>query len=94
MLKVRQFETKKMEMGEKSTPQGPVISPLLFNTAMVDLSRDLAKFQGIGHTIYADDITVRCAGGSDGQVKAALQEAVNTTGRFPEDTGLQCFLNK
>ncbi|KAK8760885.1 hypothetical protein V5799_027845 [Amblyomma americanum] len=42
----------------KGTPQGSVISPILFNTAIINLAKKLSRIQGINHAMYADDITI------------------------------------
>ncbi|XP_037508831.1 uncharacterized protein LOC119385478 [Rhipicephalus sanguineus] len=84
----------KMALSNRGTPKGSVISPLLFNIAMVGLSEGLGKIQGIGHTVYVDDITIWCAGGSDGHTESALQEAIDYTESFLQDTGLRCSPSK
>ncbi|XP_075543784.1 putative nicotine oxidoreductase [Dermacentor variabilis] len=40
----------------KGTPQGSVISPILFNIAMIGLAQKLNEIEGIQHAMYADDI--------------------------------------
>ncbi|XP_037520769.1 uncharacterized protein LOC119397415 [Rhipicephalus sanguineus] len=94
LLKVGEIGTDKMALSNRGTQQGSVISPLLFNIAMVGLSEGLGKIQGIGHTVYADDITIWCAGGSDGHIESALQEAIDCTESFLQDTGLRCSPSK
>ncbi|XP_075543937.1 putative nicotine oxidoreductase [Dermacentor variabilis] len=42
----------------KGTPQGSVISPILFNIVMIGLAQKLNEIEGIQHAMYADDITV------------------------------------
>lgn len=37
-------------------PQGSVLSPTLFNLAMVALPDELSNIPGLGFTVYADDI--------------------------------------
>lgn len=51
----------------KGTPQGSVISPILFNIAMVNLAKKLSQVQGISHAMYADDITIWTTQGSLGE---------------------------
>lgn len=89
-IRVADLESQLLELGERGTPQGSVISPCLFNIAMVDLSRKLLEIEGIKHTMYADDITIWCTGGNDGQVEGALQEAIDTIETYLEPTGLRC----
>ncbi|KAG0414968.1 hypothetical protein HPB47_007849 [Ixodes persulcatus] len=50
-------ETFPVNVGS-GTPQGAVISPLLFNIAMLPMSRKLKQVAGLQHAIYADDITI------------------------------------
>lgn len=94
ILKVGDLESDVQALGNRGTPQGSVLSPLLFNIVMAGLSRQLSGISDVGHTIYADDITIWCRGGSDGTVEAALQEAIDTTESFLEDTGLSCSPEK
>ncbi|KAH6933484.1 hypothetical protein HPB50_015535 [Hyalomma asiaticum] len=54
----------------------------------LQLSEVLAGVPGIGHAIYADDITVWCKGGSLATLEESLQEALDVTERFLEGTGL------
>ncbi|XP_075526595.1 uncharacterized protein LOC142558334 [Dermacentor variabilis] len=87
------FDTIKSDgyaLGACGTPQGAVLSPLLFNISMSDLSVRLDRIGAVNlnHAIYADDITVWCGGGSDAAVERALQEALQVTEEFLEGTGL------
>ncbi|KAM7297981.1 hypothetical protein ISCGN_023132 [Ixodes scapularis] len=50
----------------KGTPQGSVISPLLFNIAMKDLPPLLQNIPHLRHAIYADDLTLWTPTGSMG----------------------------
>lgn len=89
-LKIDDFLTHEITLGPKGTPQGAVISPTLFNICMINLSRALNKIPNINHTIYADDITIWCLSGCEGQVESALQEAIDVTERYLIPTGLRC----
>lgn len=57
LLRIDNEEHGPFKMGTRGTPQGAVLSPLLFNIAMMKLPRALAEVEGIYHAIYADDIT-------------------------------------
>ncbi|KAK8770091.1 hypothetical protein V5799_013445 [Amblyomma americanum] len=57
----------------KGKPQGSVISPVLFNVAMIGLANKLKKIEGIQHAMYADDITVWTTRGSLGEKQERLQ---------------------
>ena len=69
-------------MGDSRTPPGAVISPLLFNIALLDLPRALNEIPGIKHAIYADDVTIWTNTDSLGQMEDALQWAADTVERI------------
>ncbi|KAG0423369.1 hypothetical protein HPB47_000844 [Ixodes persulcatus] len=69
-------------------PQGAVLSPMLFNLAMAGLPTRLAEIEGIGFTIYADDITLWTSGGPPGAQEQALQEAINTVADYLREVGM------
>ncbi|KAH7938813.1 hypothetical protein HPB52_000756 [Rhipicephalus sanguineus] len=77
-------------ISSNGTPQGSVISPMLFNLVMLDLAQQLQQVDNIHHTIYADDITIWACQGSDGQVESALQTAIDTVEAYLQGTGLRC----
>ncbi|XP_070387865.1 uncharacterized protein [Dermacentor albipictus] len=83
-----QLEEKKL--GSVGTPQGSVISPLLFNHVMIGVANRLERVAGVRHTIYADDVTLCVPGGSDGHIETTLQEAVNATEKQLGGSGLVC----
>lgn len=93
-LKVGAVTSDPFELGARGTPQGSVISPLLFNVAVRGLSVRLSKVDGVNHALYADDITVWCDGGSEGRVEDSLQAAVTCTEEFLEGTGLRLSPSK
>lgn len=73
------------------TPQGSVISPLLFNIVMIRAAKAVAEVKGIRHTVYADDIgTQWTAGGTDAGIERRIQKAVRAIENSPEGTGLEC----
>ncbi|XP_070385514.1 uncharacterized protein [Dermacentor albipictus] len=75
-------------LGSVGTPQGSVISPLLFNLVMIEVAKRLSRVEGVWHTIYADGITLWVPGGSDGHIESALQEAVDAIEEQLNDSGL------
>ncbi|XP_077553521.1 uncharacterized protein LOC144168397 [Haemaphysalis longicornis] len=77
-------------LGSEGTPQGSAISPLLFNLVMIRVATALHTVPDIRHTIYADDITICTRGGSDGQTKNALQQAIEAVEFSLEGPGLKC----
>lgn len=89
-----ELESGEIEMGSAGTPQGSVISPLLFNLALIGLPAKLEEIDGLSHSLYADDITLWVTRGCDGQIEQTLQRAIDTVQRFLEDTGLTCSAEK
>ncbi|KAM7282122.1 hypothetical protein ISCGN_002272 [Ixodes scapularis] len=67
-----------INLSGRGTPQGSVLSPYLFNVAMIELPVKLSKIEGLHHSIYADDIALWMAGGCDGFIQDTLQEAIRT----------------
>lgn len=93
-LSVGDIQSEKFTLGCAGTPQGSVISPMLFNLVMLGLAQELQKLDGIEHTIYADDITIWTTTGSDGQIETALQDAIDAVENYLEGTGLRCSPDK
>ncbi|KAK8765992.1 hypothetical protein V5799_007226 [Amblyomma americanum] len=78
----------------QGTPQGFVISPVLFNVAMIGLANRLKKIQGIQHAMYADDVTIWTTQGSLGEKQERLQEAATCVENYTKEWGLQCSTEK
>lgn len=83
-----------IELGSKGTPQGSVLSPLLFNVAMIGLPSKLAAIEGLSHCMYADDITMWIGKGTDGQIEETLQMAIGEVEKYVNDRGLRCSPQK
>lgn len=49
-LNIGDLRSGPIELGSRGTPQGSVVSPLLFNIAMYKLSQRLSEVEGINHT--------------------------------------------
>lgn len=81
-------------MAPKGTPQGSVVSPLLFNLAMKDLPPLLAAIPNLRHALYADDLTLWVPTGCTGAQQDALQEAINVTQTYLRARGLECAPEK
>ncbi|KAG0416780.1 hypothetical protein HPB47_006144 [Ixodes persulcatus] len=76
LLRIEDDEYGRYTMGTRGTPQGAVLSPLLFNIAMMQLPHLLARVEGIQHSLYADDITIWTTEGSLGDIEERLQRAI------------------
>ena len=72
------------------TPQGAVLSPLLFNLMLSDFptSEDVDLF------VYADDISVSCSNSDAGEAKLIMQRYLNKFSRWAETWGLIINLQK
>lgn len=86
--------SKQIEIGSASTPQGTVISPMLFNLALIGLPTKLQEIEGLNHTIYADDITLCAKDSNDGQIEQTIQTAIETVEQYLKGTGLVCSAEK
>ncbi|KAM7301306.1 integrin alpha-4 [Ixodes scapularis] len=81
-------------VANRGTPQGSVLSPLLFNLAMRGLPPLLDQISDVRHAIYADDITVWVTKGSLGHIETQLQEAATTIEHYARRGGLTCSPTK
>ncbi|XP_054928786.2 uncharacterized protein [Dermacentor andersoni] len=94
-VKIDGAPPRTVRMGGAGTPQGSVLSPMLFNLVMIGLPERLDAIEGINHTIYADDVTVwTTENTSVGEMQDRLQRAVREVERHLEDTGLVCSPDK
>ncbi|KAM7290784.1 uncharacterized protein ISCGN_027375 [Ixodes scapularis] len=75
------LRTQPLPTPNRGTPQGAVLSPMLFNVAMMKLPAQLAEIEGVYHALYADDITIWATSGSDGEIQDALQRATDVVQR-------------
>ncbi|XP_049268870.1 uncharacterized protein LOC125757367 [Rhipicephalus sanguineus] len=94
LLRIEDEEYGPYIMGTRGTPQGAVLSPLLFNIAMMRLPNKLAQVEGIQHAVYADDITIWTTEGSIGEMQERLQRAASIVEAYANDCGLQCAPTK
>ncbi|KAM7315515.1 hypothetical protein ISCGN_005298 [Ixodes scapularis] len=81
-------------LGSRGTPQGAVLSPLLFNLALRGLPEALRAVPNVEHAIYADDITLWCREGSDAEIEEKLQAAADIVGEYVMKCGLKCAPEK
>lgn len=93
-LRAGDLKAKEKRLGSTGTPQGSVISPLLFNLVMIAVAESLSRINEVKYTIYADDITLWVDGGSDAHIESTLQTAVDTIEGCLKGTGLKCSPNK
>lgn len=84
----------RMNLGDRGTPQGAVLSPFLFNLVMSTLPASLDEIPGLRHAIHADDITLWTATGSDGQIEETLQRAAHAVVHHATQAGLNCSESK
>lgn len=75
-------------------PQGAVLSPMLFNMVMADLAFALEKVEGLGHSIYADDITTWLNERDVKEQKEILQEGLDTIHSFLQRVGMRLSPDK
>ncbi|KAM7315714.1 hypothetical protein ISCGN_005497 [Ixodes scapularis] len=93
-LSIGGLQSDAMELGSRGTPQGSVLSPFLFNVAMIGLPKILNQIEGLQHTLYADDVTLWVPGGSDGHIQDTLQQAIEAVEQYIGPRGLSCAPQK
>ncbi|KAM7301056.1 uncharacterized protein ISCGN_016618 [Ixodes scapularis] len=93
-IQIDDTKTKTFDMPNKGTPQGAVLSPLLFNIALFKLSERLAKIPNIEYAVYADDITIWITKGSLGEKEERLQKAAEVIQEVAKASGLHCSPEK
>lgn len=81
-------------MPNRGTPQGSILSPLLFNVGMRRLALELEQVRDLGCAIYADDITLWAHRGSYGEKQDLLQEAIDKVATFTKHAGMTCAPEK
>lgn len=95
IIKIGEEMSEPIELGDRGTPQGSVLSPMLFNLALLPLPALLGKIDGIDHALYADDITIwTTRAGSDAWIEETLQSAAETVHEYAKSCGLSCAPQK
>ncbi|XP_037561044.1 uncharacterized protein LOC119440182 [Dermacentor silvarum] len=88
-IRIQDQEYGPYPLGTRGTPQGAVLSPLLFNLAMVQLPARLDAVDGVKHALYADDITLWATDGNLGNMEDSLQAAAHIVDEYAAYCGLQ-----
>ncbi|XP_072384390.1 uncharacterized protein [Diabrotica undecimpunctata] len=68
-------------------PQGSVLSPILFNLAINDISKEVR--QPIKALLYADDLLIYCSGASISSTSNLIQNAVNNVYSWSTQHGIK-----
>ncbi|KAH7945586.1 hypothetical protein HPB49_013229 [Dermacentor silvarum] len=76
-----------ISLGE-GTPQGSVLSPLLFTVTLFPLARALRTIPALSHGFYADDITLWMTTGNLGDMETTLQVGVDAVATHTRSVGL------
>lgn len=95
-IHVGDLHPKLVGLTNKGTPQGAVISPLLFNIAMMELPKKLDDIDGLGFAFYADDVTL-WVGSKElklGRKVEILRQAVKRVEEHVKKCGLEISVEK
>ncbi|XP_037567519.1 uncharacterized protein LOC119448116 [Dermacentor silvarum] len=84
----------RVSLGARRTPQDTVLSPILFNIALLQLPNQLSQVHDIHFSFYADDITVWANRGSDANMECNLQSALKIIDSYVRAGGLACSPSK
>ncbi|XP_077548089.1 uncharacterized protein LOC144160808 [Haemaphysalis longicornis] len=94
-IKIGDETSGPIALGDRGPPQGSVVSPLLFNLALLPLPALLQDIEGIDHALYAGDITVWTSrAGSESWTEETLQRAADTVHDYAKICGLHCSAQK
>ncbi|KAG0440913.1 hypothetical protein HPB47_016110 [Ixodes persulcatus] len=76
-IRLGHVQSDSFQMPDRGTPQGAVLSPMLFNLTPIPLARTLLTSPTLRSTLYADDIALWVHSGSDQHIEATLQHGLN-----------------
>ncbi|XP_077523180.1 uncharacterized protein LOC144134061 [Amblyomma americanum] len=77
VLNLGSFRSEPITLGPLGTPQGAVLSSLIFNLAIKDLLSQLQNIKGVQHAIYTDDIPIWCRTANGAEVEQLLRAAAD-----------------
>ena len=78
----------------RGTPQGGVLSPLLFNLVMSELLRKLDDVPGVYAQAYADDVLLMATGIDSFTISRRVQEGIEAVREWASESGLSLCNNK
>ncbi|KAH6927948.1 hypothetical protein HPB50_010021 [Hyalomma asiaticum] len=85
---IGEIRSSTFSLPNRGTPQGAILSPLLFNICMARLARQLDSIPDLGYALYADDITLWVTRGPLSYKENTLQEGAQTVHLFAESCGM------
>jgi ribonuclease HI len=78
----------------RGTPQGGVLSPLLFNLVMNNLLRKLGEVPGIYAQAYADDVVILATGLESLTLSGRIQDGISAVADWSQTCGLKISTEK
>ena len=78
----------------RGTPQGGVLSPLLFTLVMNKLLTGLTQVPGVYAQAYADDVVILAAGADSRNLSERIQEGMDVMNNWCHTTGLTLSARK
>lgn len=94
VIQIGELQSDIIQLSSVGTPQGAVLSPLLFNLALLEIPRKLAAVPYLRYSLYADDITLWVPGGSDALIEETLQHGAQIVETEARLAGLSCSPEK